>query len=81
MSECFAALRQAGLWPSIEPFETLSPSELVVRARCAREDSKHSCSAEASCPLKLQLEKLVRKADWCCENIKKLLLEDSVAKE
>lgn len=75
VSDYFASLRQAGLWPSVRPFEKLSSSELIIRVRRARDDVKHHCAAKLNCPLKLQLEEVVRESERCCQKSATLSLE------
>lgn len=49
--------------------------------RCARDNLKHNCAAKLNCPLKLQLEQLVREIDFCCDGCEILTRESVIGEE
>lgn len=59
----------------------MSPSELAFRVRCARDDLKHNCAAKLNCPLKLQLDQLIREIDLCYGGCETLTLESVMEEE
>ncbi|KAL7818375.1 hypothetical protein V8C26DRAFT_397482 [Trichoderma gracile] len=74
VAEYFAVLTRCGLWPSIEPFTTMSLSNIVSRFKCAVTD--HQCGASASCPLKCEQVKLSHRAQQALDNVKGRCLEE-----
>lgn len=81
VSDYFSALRLVGLWPSVQPFETLSVSELLVRIRQARDENKHKCAAELNCPLKARLDRLILESEKICERSRTMSLESVLSEQ
>jgi ribosomal protein L40E len=74
IAEFFAILEKEELWPSVEPFEATSVSDLVFRLACTKDDCKHSCAAGSRCPLSIALERLSARAYQIKESITGLCL-------
>ena len=57
VSEYFSSLRRFGLWPTLDPFQNCSVSEITSRVSATRNYiQKHECQAGHRCPLKMHLE-------------------------
>lgn len=72
--EFVAILEKEKLWPSVEPFNECTFSDLVHRIVCAHNDINHTCDAGESCPLLQQLQVLSITAHRAEQNIKGLCL-------
>ena len=74
IAEYFAALRASRLWPSLEPFQSCSTEEIASRISLASNSvNKHNCKA-GYCPLKQQLDNLVKKVNVIIGKAKGLTL-------
>ena len=74
IAEYFAALRASRLWPSLEPFQSCSTEEIASRISLASNSvKKHNCKA-GYCPLKQQLDNLVKKMNVIIGEAKGLTL-------
>ncbi|KAK6823342.1 hypothetical protein RU639_005902 [Aspergillus parasiticus] len=71
IADYFAVLRKASLWPSIEPFQSCSTTEISLRISQAIVLLKHSCQA-SYCPLEAELDMLARKVTAILRKIKGL---------
>ena len=74
VAEYFTLLRKVELWPTATPFRTCSVSEITFRFTCTKADLKHSCTAGTYCPLLVNLESLVGRADRIKKKMNSLCL-------
>lgn len=74
IAKYFAVLRESGLWPSLEPFQSCSAEEIASRITLARDRVKgHNCQG-GHCPLKQGLGNLVKRVNMIIGEVKGLPL-------
>lgn len=66
IADYFAVLRKAELWPTAKPFGMCSVSDTASRFKA---DLKHSCAADTSCPLLVNLNSLSERVDRIKRNM------------
>ncbi|KAE8359907.1 hypothetical protein BDV27DRAFT_168241 [Aspergillus caelatus] len=71
IAEYFATLGKANLWPSVEPFQSCSATEIALRISQSAQILRHSCQAP-ECPLQSELDMLVRKINGAIGSVKGL---------
>ena len=70
----FATLKQAELWPSVEPFESCSIARLITGIDGAKKNIGHSCEADPPCALPREIRRLHRRAHEIQNNVTGLCL-------
>ncbi|KAE8136573.1 hypothetical protein BDV38DRAFT_249286 [Aspergillus pseudotamarii] len=71
IAEYFAILGKANLWPSVEPFQSCSATEIALRISQSAQILRHSCQG-LWCPLQSELNMLVRKVNGIIGSVKGL---------
>lgn len=76
VSQYFLHLQKTLTWPSSKPFRTLSASEITSSITLLQTHLQPDCATGEICPLKKEVEKLVRTAHALLEQKTGLLLSD-----
>ncbi|KAK2739460.1 hypothetical protein FQN57_006589 [Myotisia sp. PD_48] len=74
VAQYFSALRKPELWPSIDPFKNLSALVLAWRVSSARLNLEHHCSMGNGCPLRMELEMLIKNVGDRLKSSRELVL-------